>query len=83
MNEEMWANAVGPDPGKTHIEVVYDPDLGCIAQATHPDGTVVTAADAMLGAAVWGSASVVIAADGSLSDLQSPANLDGAANDPS
>lgn len=60
------------DPSKPYLETVYDDDLGAIAQVTHPDGTVVTDAEAVWGAAVWGSVSVVVAVDGSLSGLQCP-----------
>lgn len=41
----MWAAATVRDPSRPYYEVVYDEDLGAIAQVTHPDGTVVTAAD--------------------------------------
>jgi hypothetical protein len=70
MNEPNWPGE--RDPRLPYLEVVYDQDLGAVAQITDPDGTVVTAADVMIGAAVWGSASVVVAADGSLSGLHSP-----------
>lgn len=40
-----WTRVAQRSPDVPYIEVVYDEDLGCIAQMTCPDGTVVTAAD--------------------------------------
>jgi hypothetical protein len=61
------------DLDKPHVEIVHDDDLGTIAQITHPDGTVVTAADLMMSTALWGSASVDVGAGGVLSNFQAPA----------
>jgi hypothetical protein len=41
--EEVWRRT--PRQDATHYEVVYDEDLGALAQATHPDGTVTYGTD--------------------------------------
>lgn len=45
MSPDMWDAAAVRDPSKPYLEIVYDEDLGAIAQVTMPDGTVHTAAD--------------------------------------
>lgn len=40
---DVWSSE--RDPDKAYVDVVQDADLGTIVSATHPDGTVVTAAD--------------------------------------
>jgi hypothetical protein len=41
--EHIWQQT--PRPDADHYEIVYDEDLGSIAQLTTPDGTVTYGAD--------------------------------------
>lgn len=46
LDDEAWAACIAkPNDQSVIITVVYDPDMGCIASATMPDGSTATAAD--------------------------------------